>query len=52
MGHLEVRLHTMQETTTEAVCCPADYISSSFSGQGLVPDAGPASSSASQLTGE
>jgi DNA-binding transcriptional LysR family regulator len=30
MGHLDVRLHTRPESTTEAVRCLADYIASSF----------------------
>lgn len=39
MGHLDVRLHTMLESTTEAVRCLADYIASSFAGQEGTPQA-------------
>jgi len=46
MGHLDVRLHTAQETTTEAVRCLADYIASSFSMKEGAPDTTFAASSA------
>lgn len=47
MGHLDVRLHAMPETATEAVRCLADYIASSFASHEGAPEAPfPASSGA------